>query len=335
MTRSAFDTALVILSHVYFGPLVRKLVQSGVPDLLDDGPATAADLAMRAGLHPLSLERVLRALTAFGVFKEVQPGTFGNNEASLLFRNRPGGLRNYALFATSEQFQRSAAALGHSLETGGAAHDHVFGQTVWDYMRDNPEESAAFNRGLAEIRKDEHGEVAQAYDWTGVNTVVDVGGGAGSLMAAILQVGPDMKGTLLDRPEVLEDADHLLIQRGVRQRCNLIGGSFFDPIKATGDRWILSQVLHDWPDSECRIILRRCRKGMRSADRLLVVEMVTVPGQPNVAIGLIDIAMMMFAGEARQRTENEYNELFAATGFTLARVLPTTTTFSIIEAKPI
>lgn len=335
MTRSAFDTAMVTLSHVYFGPLVRKLVQSGLPDLLDDGPAVAADLAVRAGLHPLSLERVLRALTAFGVFTELHPGTFGNNDASRLFRNRPGGLRNYALFATSEQYLRSAAALGHSLETGGAAHDHVFGQTVWDYMRENPEEAAAFNRGLAEVRKDEHGEVAQAYDWTGVNTVVDVGGGAGSLMAAILQVGPDMTGTLLDRPEVLGDADHLLVQRGVRDRCNLIGGSFFDPMNATGDRWILSQVLHDWPDSECRIILRRCREGMRSADRLLVVEMVTVPGQPNLAIALIDIAMMTFAGEARQRTKDEYNELFAATGFALARVLPTTTTFSIIEAKPV
>ena len=104
---------------------------------------------MRAGLHPLSLERVLRALTAFGVFKEVQPGTFGNNEASRLFRNRPGGLRNYALFATSEQFQRSAAALGHSLETGGAAHDHVFGQTVWDYIvitRGRPHSIVALRR---------------------------------------------------------------------------------------------------------------------------------------------------------------------------------------------
>lgn len=335
MTGSGFDTVMAILSHVYFGPLVRKLVQSGVPDLLDAGPAAAADLAVQAGLHPLSLERVLRALTAFGVFSEVHSGTFGNNEASRLFRNRPGGLRNYALFATSEQFLRSAAALGHSLETGGAAHDHVFGQTVWGYMRDNPEEGAAFNRGLAEVRKDEHGEVAQAYDWTGVNTIVDVGGGAGSLIAAILQVSPDMTGTLLDLPEVLGDADHLLVQRGVRERCNLIGGSFFDPIAATGDRWILSQVLHDWPDSECRIILRRCREEMRSADRLLVVEMVTVPGQPNVAIAIIDIAMMIFGGEARQRTEDEYNELFAATGFALARVLPTTTGFSIIEAKPV
>jgi hypothetical protein len=332
---TAFDAAMAILSHVYFGPLVRKLVHSGVPDLLDDGPAPAADLAVRAGLHPLSLERVLRALAAFGVFTEVHPGRFGNNEASLLFRNRPGGLRNWALFATSEHFLRSAAALGHSLETGEAAHDHVFGETVWEYMRDNPEENAAFNRGLAEVRKDEHGEVAQAYDWTGVNTVVDIGGGAGSLMAAILQAGPDMKGILLDRPEVLGDADRLLVQRGVRERCNLIGGSFFDPINTTGDRWILSQVLHDWPDSECRIILRRCREGMQSADRLLVVEMVPVPGQPNVAVAIIDIGMMTFAGEARQRTEDEYNALFAATGFAVARVLPTTTSFSIIEVKPV
>lgn len=114
----------------------------------------------RAGLHRLSLERVLRALTAFDVFTEVYPGTFDNNEASRLFRNCPGGLWNWALFPTAEQFLKSAGALGHSLETGQPAHDHAFGQTVWEYLRDNPDENAAFNRGLAEVRKDEHGQVA-------------------------------------------------------------------------------------------------------------------------------------------------------------------------------
>jgi hypothetical protein len=334
MTVPAFDSAMAVLSHVYFGPLIRKLVENGVPDLLDS-PAPASDVAQRAGLHPLSLERVLRALTAFGIFTEVQPGTFENNEASRLFRNRPGGLRNWVLFATSEQFLRSAAALGHSLATGQAAHEHVFGQTVWEYMRDNPDANQAFNRGLAEVRKDEHSQVAQAYDWSGVRSVVDIGGGAGSLIAAILRNGSEIAGTLLDRPEVLADADHLLSGLGVRQRCDLIGASFFEPIDTTADIWILSQILHDWADSECRIILRRCRERMRSADRLLVVEMVPVPGEPNIGVAIMDIGMMAFAGEARQRTVNEYADLFTSAGLELTRVLPTTTSFQFVEAKAV
>jgi hypothetical protein len=332
---SSFDTAMAILSHVSLGPLIRKLVQSGVPDLLANGPIKAAELAPIAGLHPLSLERVLRALTAFGIFTEVAPGAFANNETSSLLRDRPGGLRNWALFVTSDQFVRSAAALGYSLETGEAAHDHVFGQTVWEYLRDHPDESLAFNRGLAEIRKEEHREIAKAYYWTGVNTVLDIGGGAGSLLSAILETHPEINGILFDSPEVLPDADTLLTRRGVRDRCTLIGGTFFDSIGATGERWILSQVLHDWPDAACHTILQRCQEQMRTGDRLLIVEMIPVPAQPSLRIAIVDIGMMQFAGEARQRTVEEYKSRLEATGLELLRVLPTSTDFSIIEARSV
>ncbi len=334
MSNSGFQAAMSILSHVYFAPILGKLIRAKVPDLLDAGPVLSAELANQAGLHPLSTVRALRALTAFGVFREVAPSMFVNSEASNLFRNAPGGLRNYALFATSEQFLKSSAALGYSLETGQAAHDHALGQTVWEYMRDHPEDNVAFNRGLAEIRKDEQAAIAAAYDWTGVRSVVDVGAGAGALLASIVAGNPGVRGILFDRPDVLPDADHLLTARGVRERCELVGGSFFEAMQVTGDAWILSQVLHDWPDAQCRQILSRCREQMRPADRLLVVEMVPVPGQPDIGIALLDIGMMMFGGEARQRTEAEYNELFAATGFTPARVVVTGTAFSILEAKP-
>ncbi len=324
---------MAILSHVYFAPILGRLIRARVPDLLENSQVNAVELATQAGLHPLSTVRALRALTAFGVFREVAPSIFVNTETSSLFRDAPGGLRNYALFATSEQFLRSAAALGHSLETGEAAHDQALGQKVWEYMRDHPDDNAAFNRGLAEIRKDEQAAIAAAYDWTGVTSVVDVGAGAGALLASIVAENPGVRGVLFDRPDVLPDADHLLRQRGVRERCELVGGSFFDPLHVNGDIWILSQILHDWPDAECRAILARCRERARSGDRLLVVEMVPVPGQPDVGIALLDIAMMMFGGEARQRTVGEYDELFAATGFGPARVVETGTAFSILETR--
>ena len=229
---------------------------------------------------------------------------------------------------------KSALALGHSLDTGQAAHDHALGQKVWEYFRDDPEDNEAFNRGLAEIRTDEQAAIAAAYDWSGVKSVVDVGAGAGALLASIVGGNPGVRGILFDRPDVLPDAGHLLERRGVRERCELVGGSFFEPIDVQGEVWIPSQVLHDWPDAECRAILKRRRERMSFEDRLLVVEMVPVPGQPDAGIALLDMVMMMFGGEARQRTEAEYNQLFAATDFGAARVIRRGTAFRILEAKP-
>ncbi len=330
---AGFQTAMAVLSHAYFAPMLGRLIRARVPDLLDDGGVDGAEVAGRAGLHPLSTIRALRALSAFGVFREAVPSTFVNSDASRLFRE-DGGLRNYALFATSDQFLKSAAALGHSLETGQSAHDHALGQTVWEYMRDHPEDNAAFNKGLAEIRTDEQATIAAAYGWTGITTVVDVGGGAGALLASVVGSNPGVRGILFDRPDVLPDANHLLTTRGVRDQCELVAGSFFERMEVRADVWILSQILHDWPDAECRMILTRCRERMASADRLLVIEMVPVPGRPDLGIALLDIMMMMFFGEARQRTVDEYNESFAATGFSPARVLETGTAFSILETRP-
>ena len=136
-----------ILSHLYFAPILGRLIRANVPDLLDGGAVDSEELAKQAGLHPLSTVRALRALTAFGVFRELAPATFANSDAPACFA-MAGGLRNYALFATSEQFLKSAAALGHSLETGQAAHDHALGQKVWEYMRDHPEDNAGLQSGI-------------------------------------------------------------------------------------------------------------------------------------------------------------------------------------------
>jgi hypothetical protein len=321
--------------HVFFSPVIGTLVRYGVPDHLERGPLPASDVAQLAGLDGLSLTRALRALAAFGAFQEVSPGVFANTRVSDLFRNRTGGLRNIALYYSSDQFLKSAAALSYSVVTGKSATTHVFGTSFWEHMRQHPDENETFNRALAELRGNEHQQIADAYDWTGVHNIVDVGGGVGSLLAAILEKGHDIRGVLVEQPEVLPAADHALSERGVRDRCELLAGSFFHPIVAAGEIWALSQVLHDWPDAECRTILQRCREAMRRTDVLLVIEMLTVPCEPNIPIHLIDLTMLMFFGEARQRTVDEYKKLFESTGFALARVLPTAGAFSIVEARPV
>jgi hypothetical protein len=332
---SDFQAAMALLNHIYFNPILGALIRHNVPDHLDNGPLPASELARMAGVDALSLTRVLRALTAFGAFQEVSPGVFANNAVSNLFRNRPGGLRNFALYNSSDHYIKSAAALGHSAVTGQSAMNHVFGESFWEYVRQHPEENETFNRALAELRGEEHQQIADAYDWTGVNTVVDVGGGIGSLLGAILENRCALRGVLVEQPELLPDADRMLTKRGVRDRCELLGESFFNPLSATGDVWTLSQVLHDWPDAESCAILRRCRQAMRPTDRLLVMEMLTVPCEPNVQVSLIDMVMLMYFGEARQRTVDEYRNLFDSTDFSLTRVLPTAGAFSIVEASPV
>ena len=332
---SEFQAALSLMSHIYFNPIMGALVRHGVPDHLANGPLPASDLAQCAGMDALSLTRALRALTTFGTFQEVSPGVFANNSVSNLFRNQPGGLRNFALYYSSDHYVKSAAALGHSIVTGQSATNHVFGQSFWEHMRQHPEENETFNRGLAELRGEEHQQIADAYDWTGVNTIVDVGGGVGSLLVAILENRRAIRGMLVEQPELLADADLVLSKRGVRDRCKLLAGNFFDRIPAAGDVWALSQVLHDWPDAECRTILQRCREAMRPTDRLLVIEMLIIPCEANIRVSLIDLTMLMYFGEARQRTIDEYKHLFHSTRFSLTRVLPTAGAFSIVEASPV
>jgi hypothetical protein len=332
-TVSNFQTAMSLLNHTHLNPIIGALLRHQVPDHLDDGPLAASDLAQRAGVNALAVTRALRALAAFGTFREVSPGVFANNPVSELFR-RQGGLCNYALYSSSDHHVRSAAALGHSVVTGQSATHHVFGESFWEYVRRHPEENETFNRALAELRGEEHQQIAAAYDWTGVNTVVDVGGGIGSLLAAIMVSRAKIRGVLLEQPELLPEADRLLAERGIRDRCQLLAGNFFAPITTCGEVWTLCQVLHDWPDAECRTILGQCREAMRPTDRLLVIEMLTVPCEPNMRVALIDIIMLMYFGEARQRTVDEYQQLFDATRFSLARVLPTAGAFSIVEASP-
>jgi hypothetical protein len=329
-----FFQAFGLLSHLYLTPVLAALVEGRVPDHLDAGPLPASELAERAGLHALTVTRSLRALAAFGAFKEVSPGVFANTPVSAFFREGPGGLRNAALFWGGEHVRKSAAELGYSVKTGKSSFELVYGESFWDRMRRFPDEHEMFNRALADLRSDEHQRIAAAYDWSGVSAVVDVGGGAGSLLAAILETHPAMRGVLIEQPEVLADATRLLSARGVHDRCDLVGGSFLEPISASGDVWTLCQVLHDWPDAECRAILSRCRAAMRETDRLLVIEMVTVPGEPNPGIAVLDLMMLLYFGEARQRTVAEYSELFDASGFECSRVLPTASAFTIVEARP-
>jgi O-methyltransferase domain len=330
-TRDAVNAAIF---HVRCNRVLGTLVERRVPDLLDNGPMPVTRLGRLAGLHPLSLERSLRLLAGFGVFVEVEPGVFANNDASALLRDHPGGLRNWTLYATSRFIWDAWGAADHAMQTGDSAFVRAHGVSLWEYLRAHPDDDAVFNAMFAELWMGAHEAIAAAYDWSGAETVVDVGGGNGSLLATILEPNVHLRGIVVDQASVIPQAEAHLASRGVRERCELLAGDFFDRIPATGDVWLLSQILHDWDDRRSGLILENCRASMRSQDQLLVVEAVTVPCEPNRLVGLADVNMLTLFGEARQRTEAEYRDLFRLHGLELVGVVPTESAFSLVEARP-
>ena len=321
--------------HVRCSRILNTLLVHRVPDLLDEGPATSLALAEAAELHQLSLERSLRLLASFGLFVEVSPGLFANTEASELLRDRPGGLRNWTLHATSRYVWDSIGAADHTLRSGGSAFVHQHGVTFWEHLNANPDDHAVFNAMFAGLWAGEQSAIVAAYNWADVQIVVDVGGGNGSLLATILEQNDHVRGVLLDQNAVLAQADAHLRSRGQRDRCELVAGDLFDSMPVVGDVWILSQILHSWDDERAGLILDRCRGQLRPADRLLVVELVPVPCRPDRAVGITDINMLVLFGEARQRTEDEYKNLFAQHRLELRGVIPSEGGFALVEAFPI
>lgn len=330
----AVGAVMAAVSHFLANPVLGVIVRHRVADVMGDGSVYANDLAARTKLDPLSLVRALRFLASFEIFQETEAGRFANTPASKLLEDRPGGLRNYVFTKTSDSQMRAIAGLAYGMRTGESSFAHVHGQARFEYLRTHPDEQRAWDAMFAEMRGGEHIAIAEAYDWSDVRAVVDVGGGNGSFLATVLERQPHLRGILVDQLQVVASAESHLQSRGVRARCELAGGDFFSPIRATGDLWVLSQVLHNWGDEPCARILKNCRAGMRMGNRLLVIEMITLPGRPDSVIAMNDMLMLANYGNARQRTEEEYRGLFAGAGFWLTRVLPTESVFSLIEAAP-
>jgi len=230
-----FQSVVAALSHFLGSPVLGAVVRAEIAEQLEAGPRTAEELATIAGLHPLSTRRILRFLSGFGIFQEIEPNLFANTQASILLRNRPGGLRNLIWNNTTDEHLRAVADLGYSVVTGASAFVHVTGQSFWDYLRGDEERALACNAMFMELRGTEQVAIANAVYVPANGTVADIGGGNGSLLAKILQTRPNVRGVLVDLPEVLRDVDDYPQSVGVRHRCELVPQSFFDPLEFTAD----------------------------------------------------------------------------------------------------
>jgi hypothetical protein len=305
----------------------------GIADLLGDGPRSAEDLAGATGTHAPTLRRVLRALASVGVFAEGE-GRFHQTPLSEYLRtDAPGSVRAWAAQIGRPYHWNSWGHLLHSVETGEPAFKELYGTTPWEYRAANPEDDAVFNAAMSSPSTTVGEAVVRSYDFSGIGTLVDVGGGEGALLAGILAANPTLRGILFDQPRVVEGAG-LLERAGVAERCEVVGGSFFEAVPAGADAYLLKSVIHDWDDAEAGRILLKCREAMADGGRLLVVEpIIGPPNEPDPA-KFSDLNMLVMLG-GRERTAEDFERLYAAAGFELSGIVRTGSPFAIIEGAPV
>lgn len=306
----------------------------GIADLLRDGPRSTDELARATDAHAESLYRILRASAAMGIFAETENSRFENTPMSQLLRSDiPGSLRGWALWSGDPWHWRAWGALMHTVKSGERAFDHVHGKTFWEYLAEDPEAADTFNGAMSGNAVQQWGAVIPAYDFSRIETLVDVGGGEGQLLATILQENPRLRGVVFDQPSVVERAAMRLEQLGLSDRCETAAGDFFDAVPAGADGYILTAIIHDWDDESARRILANVRQAIAPGGKLLVIELVVPPGNEFGFAKFADIEQLTcFAG--KERTAEEYRELLASAGFALKRILPTAGPASVIEGEP-
>ncbi|HJT75946.1 MAG TPA: methyltransferase, partial [Gemmataceae bacterium] len=231
-----------------------------------------------------------------------------------------------------EEHYRSYGELLYSVQTGRTAFEKVYGEPVFDFLSHHPGQASLFDQAMVSVHGRETGAMLAAYDFAGVSVLADVGGGNGSVLTAVLQKYPAMRGVLFDLPAVAERAKADLRAAGLAERCQVVGGSFFEAVPGGADAYLLRHIIHDWDEERCGQILRNIHRAMNEGGRLLVVEGVVPPGNGPSFTKLLDLTMLAIPG-GRERTREEYEALFRAGGFRLTRVVPTEAEVSVIEGQ--
>jgi ubiquinone/menaquinone biosynthesis C-methylase UbiE len=322
---------LQLISGFWISRCIYVTAKLGLADLLKDGPQTTAELAAATATHEPSLFRVLRALASVGLVTQDEQDRFGETPLlQTLQSDVPGSLRSFAMTELGEEHYPAWGELLHSVRTGGIAFDHAFGMDVWKYLSQHPENAQIFNDAMSGMTQQATTALHAAYDFAGINTLIDIGGGHGGLITSILERNPQMRGVLFDSPQVIAGAQALMAESGVADRCELVSGNFLESVPTGADAHILKWIIHDWNDDQCVTILGNSHRVLPAGGKLMLVEAVVPPGREPHFSKFIDLNMLVMTG-GRERTEVEFRDLYERAGFQLTRVIPTESPFSVIE----
>jgi hypothetical protein len=302
----------------------------GIADLIKDGPQSCVALAATTGADAVSLFRLMRALASVGVFSHVQGDCFALSRLGESLQTEVRGSLRAMAITLGEIHYQACGDLLHSVQTGSPAFNHVFGASLFDYLQQNADAADAFNQGMSNLSSMLAYAVLMAYDFTGISSIVDVGGGQGKLLERILQFNPDMRGTVFDTASTFQRAKQQLGSNAWGRRYSCVTGDFFTSVPQGADAYLLCGVIHDWDDDRAVTLLRNCRKAMTRSSRVLLVDMV-VPASASASFSkLLDLNMLVMNG-GRERTLAEFRALLNAADYKLTRIVPTMAPQSVIE----
>jgi len=294
----------------------------GIADALAAGPRTAADLAAVVDADADAVDRLLRLLASLGFFRRDPTGWWENNAASALLRaDDPRSLRSWVRFVGSDWSWDIWNRLPHSVRTGESGTSVARGCEFFELMASDRSAAELFDAAMEDVSRHTAPLVARGYDFSRSSRVCDVGGGTGTVLATVLAAHPHLRGVLLDLPEVVAAAPAVLDAAGVRERCEVVGGSFFDAIPAGCDRYLLQSIVHDWDDDSCVRILTRVREAMPPRARALLLEAVIPANDTLHPAKYADVMMLVLTGRGRERTRPEYEALVARAGLRVERVV--------------
>ncbi len=300
----------------------------GIPDMLSEGPQSISDIARITGTHAPSLYRVMRALASVGIFREQENEIFLQTPLSAFLKS--GLLRSAAIMFNAEWSDEAWRYFMEGIKTGETPFEKSFGMPLSAWLEQNPEAAVVFNEANAVKAATSHRAILDSYDFNGSRRILDVGGGTGALMIAILNAQPLLEGAVADLAFVTGPCRDAIDKAGLSDRCRVIDCDFFESIPSGFDTLLLSNILHDWPDDTCLTILRQSHDALGAGQKILIIEMIIPPGNTPSVAKLLDMEMLTMTG-GRERTEAEYKALLEQTGFQLKRIIPTDEGIAIIE----
>jgi hypothetical protein len=321
-----FDTLLQISSAYSLSRCLHVVADLGVADALDDTPQTATALAEATGTHAGALSRVLRLLSAYGIFERRDGGYVHTPASRLLRSDHPLSMRSFVRMIGLPIFWASYQLLDHTMRTGRPASEKVVPQGMWSYFVEHPEAGRIFDQAMTAKAQAQVAYVVGGYSFSGFGLIGDIGGGRGHLLQAVLAATPNAKGVLFDLPQVIERASS-----AASERLTLHAGDFFKGAMPACDAYLVMDVIHDWGDEESISILKNIRRAAPAHAKLLLIEAI-VPDDPSPNFTkVLDIHMMTLL-TGRQRTRSEHAKLLADAGFRFEREIDVGGNFSILEA---
>ena len=322
------------IETLWAGRTIYIAAKIGLADHLADGAKTTEQLAAATNTHAPSLYRVLRALASIEVLRQDASGKFALTPFGEALRtNAARSLRASAIVELGDDHYTAWENLLHSVRTGETAFDARFGMPIWKFYEQNTENGSNFDRCMTELTGAIHEAILEAYDFAPFKHLCDVGGGHGFLVAAVLGKYPHLRGTVFDQPYVADGARKTFADANLRQRTAAVGGDFFEAVPGGADLYTMKFIIHDWDDQRSVRILKNIRKGIAEDGKLLIFDTVIPEGNTPHFGKFFDLNMLVMTG-GQERTEREFAALLRQGGFHLARVVPTESVISIVEAVP-